>query len=178
MTRSFAPLALNFVGFQLLWFVAVYGGAQGWGDAALAVLVVMQAGVWALGRPWRRDLPLLCAGAFACIVLEPVWMVPGLIHYQGWSYSWLAPGWIWALWLGFAVSFNYCLAWLCGRPLLAALFGGIGGVISVTVGIRLGAATTPQGWLPLALSYAAIWALVVPALALLAQRVNRSAARV
>ena len=41
MNKSFAALAINFVGFQLLWFVAVYGGAHGWGWAAWLVLVAM-----------------------------------------------------------------------------------------------------------------------------------------
>ena len=63
MNKSFAALAINFVGFQLLWFVAVYGGAHGWGWAAWLVLVAMQAGVWALNRAWRADLALLAAGA-------------------------------------------------------------------------------------------------------------------
>ncbi|HCK26759.1 MAG TPA: hypothetical protein DHW52_06180, partial [Alcanivorax sp.] len=65
MNKSFAALAINFVGFQLLWFVAVYGGAHGWGWAAWLVLVAMQAGVWALNRAWRADLALLAAGAAA-----------------------------------------------------------------------------------------------------------------
>ena len=50
MNKSFAALAINFVGFQLLWFVAVYGGAKGWGWAAWLVLAVMQLGVWSLNR--------------------------------------------------------------------------------------------------------------------------------
>ena len=57
MNGSFAALAVNFIGFQLLWFVAVYGAARGWGAAALLVLLAMQAGVWALNRGWRRDAP-------------------------------------------------------------------------------------------------------------------------
>lgn len=170
MNRSFAALAVNFVGFQLLWFVAVYGGARGWDGWALAVLVVMQGLVWAINRGWRRDLPLLAAGALACALCEPAWLAPGLIRYQDWSLNWLAPAWIWALWLGFAVSFNYSLAWLRPRLLLAALFGGVGGVFSVTVGIHLGAASTPHGWWPLAMTYCVVWALVVPALAYGARR--------
>ena len=74
MNKSFAALAINFVGFQLLWFVAVYGGAHGWGWAAWLVLVAMQAGVWALNRAWRADLALLAAGAVACVLFEPLWL--------------------------------------------------------------------------------------------------------
>ncbi|MBF5056933.1 hypothetical protein Y5W_02227 [Alcanivorax sp. 521-1] len=172
MNGSFAALAVNFIGFQLLWFVAVYGAARGWGAAALLVLLAMQAGVWALNRGWRRDAPLLAVGALACLLCEPLWMAPQLIRYVDWPAGWLAPAWIWALWLGFAVSFNYCLAWLRRRLMLAAVFGALGGVFSVTVGIRLGAADTPHGWWALALVYGVVWAAVVPGLAWLARRLE------
>jgi len=172
MNKTFAALAINFVGFQVLWFVAVYGAAGGWGWAAWLVLVVMQLGVWTLNRRWRRDISLLAAGAAACILFEPVWLATSFLEYVDWPRRWLAPAWIWALWLGFAVSFNYCLAWLRSKLWLAALFGAVGGVFSVTVGINFGAASTPQGWWPLALSYAAVWAAVVPALAYLARRLD------
>ena len=177
MNKSFAALAINFVGFQLLWFVAVYGGAHGWGWAAWLVLVAMQAGVWALNRAWRADLALLAAGAVACVLFEPLWLAPSLLEYADWSRQWVAPDWIWALWLGFAVSFNYCLAWLRPKLWLAALFGAFGGVFSVTVGINFGAATTPQGWWLLALSYGAVWSMVVPALAYLARRLDEERGR-
>jgi len=128
--------------------------------------------VWALNRAWRADLALLAAGAVACVLFEPLWLAPSLLEYADWSRQWVAPDWIWALWLGFAVSFNYCLAWLRPKLLLAALFGAFGGVFSVTVGINFGAATTPQGWWLLALSYGAVWSMVVPALAYLARRLD------
>ncbi len=177
MNKAFAALAINFVGFQVLWFVAVYGAARGWAWSAWLVLLAMQLGVWALHGRWRRDLTLLAAGGAACVLLEPLWMAPGFIAYVDWPRQWVAPAWIWALWLGFAVSFNYCLAWLRSKLWLAALFGAFGGVFSVTLGINFGAASTPQGWWPLALSYAAVWALVVPALAFLARRLDEEQGR-
>ena len=63
------------------------------------------------------------------------------------------------------------------KLLLAALFGAFGGVFSVTVGINFGAATTPQGWWLLALSYGAVWSMVVPALAYLARRLDEERGR-
>ena len=94
---------------------------------------------------WKCRSAMLAAGAVACVLFEPLWLAPSLLEYADWSRQWVAPDWIWALWLGFAVSFNYCLAWLRPKLLLAALFGAFGGVFSVTVGINFGAATTPQG---------------------------------
>jgi len=62
---------------------------------------------------------------------------------------------------------------LRSKLLLAALFGAVGGVFSVTVGINFGAASTPQGWWLLAISYAAVWSMVVPTLAYLARRLDQ-----
>ena len=97
--------------------------------------------------------------------MEPLWLRPEVLQYRNWDQHWRAPHWVWTLWLGFAVSFRYSLNWLCGRPVLAALLGALGGVFSVTMGIRLGAATAPQGWLLLAMVYGVSWAIAVPLLA-------------
>lgn len=172
MNKSFAALAVNFVGFQLLWFAAVYGAAAGWPLAAWGVLVPTVLLCWYFNHQWRDDLPMLCAGAVACLLFEPLWIAPGLIHYVNWNRDWLAPGWIWALWLGFAISFNYCLRWLRERLWLAAVFGGVGGVMSVTVGIKIGAAFAPMGWWPMAIAYGVGWALAVPVLAGLSRRLR------
>lgn len=165
MKRSFLALAVNFVGYQLLWAAAVYGAARGWPEAAWAVLVPMVFFSSLFSRRWHDDLRMLLAGAVACLIFEPLWLAPSYIHYVNWSHHWVAPGWIWALWLGFAVSFNYCLGWLRQRLWLAALFGAVGGVISVTVGARIGAASMPHGWWALALSYGFGWLVAVPILA-------------
>lgn len=165
MKHSFPALLVNFAGYQLLWVAAVYGAARDWPRAAWCVLIPMVLLSSLLSGRCRDDLKMLLAGAVACLVFEPLWLAPALIHYVHWHRHWLAPGWIWALWLGFAVSFNYCLAWLRQRLWLAALFGAVGGVVSVTIGVRIGAASLPHGWWPLALAYGFGWLLAVPLLA-------------
>ncbi|EKF75552.1 hypothetical protein A11A3_01727 [Alcanivorax hongdengensis A-11-3] len=156
----------NALAFQLLWFAAVLGGS-GWAWSVLAPMVLIQC---LAGGHWRRDGRMLLIGGGLCLALEPLWLASSLLVYQQWHSQWLAPPWIWALWLGFAVSFHYSLYWLQGRPWLAALIGAIGGVVSVTAGLRLGAAVTPQGWLPFAMVYGGAWALAVPFMAWVAGR--------
>lgn len=156
---------VNFFAFQLLWAAAVMGAAQGVELLAWGVLIAMVAAQVTLTRQWRQDLLLIATGALLCLLMEPLWLLPDVLQYRDWQQHWWAPHWVWALWLGFAVSFRYSLNWLCGRPVLAALFGALGGVFSVTMGIRLGAATAPQGWLLLATVYGVSWAIAVPLLA-------------
>lgn len=156
---------VNFFAFQLLWAAAVLGASQDVAVLAWGVLVMMVVTQIALTRQWRHDMLLMVAGGALCVLMEPLWLLPDVLQYRHWQQHWWAPHWVWALWLGFAVSFRYSLNWLCGRPVLAALFGALGGVFSVTIGIRLGAATAPQGWPLLAMIYGTSWAIAVPLLA-------------
>ncbi len=168
-----APVLINAFGFQLLWAAAVLGGARETSLPAWGVLALMLVLQWRCDIRWARNAGMVGWGLLLCLLFEPIWLSTGLLVYTGWEHGWLAPGWIWALWLGFAVSFHYSLRWLCGRPWLGAAFGAFGGVFSVTIGIRLGAASAPQGWLPMALAYAAVWAIAVPLLASGAQWMER-----
>ena len=170
-----APFLINLIGFQLLWPAAVVGAAHEMPYLAWGVLAVMLFLMGLTSAHWRRDLRMVFCGFLACLLLEPIWLSAGVIEYHQWSSRWVAPGWIWALWGGFAVSFFYCLAWLKNRPIIAALFGGVGGGISVLMGVRLGAAQAPLGEWVLMLGYGTIWAITVPVFAAVARSMMESA---
>lgn len=174
MTWPTPSLLINFLGFQLLWPAAVLGAAYGLPNLAWGVLVVMLVLTAFAGGEGLRDLRMVLMGFLACGLLEPVWLATGMISYVDWSAQWFAPGWIWALWGGFAVSFCYCLSWLQTRFLLASVLGGLGGAFSVLAGIHLGAAEAPLGKMQLALVYGSIWALVVPFFAALSRVLVKS----
>lgn len=171
MTQQFL---INLIGFQLLWPAAVLGAAAGQPHLAWWVLGGMVLLLVIAGADAKRDVLMLAIGFLACALLEPLWLGLGVISYTDWTSSWLAPGWIWALWGGFALSFFYCLRWLQRRPVIAALLGGIGGGVSVIMGVRLGAADAPLGEWILALCYGGIWAGVVPLFAAVACWLGRS----
>ena len=68
------------------------------------------------------------------------------------------------MWLNLATVFNVALRWLHNRYRLAALLGGIGGVLAYYGGDPLGALKYQQ---PLALNLlitGAVWAFVTPVL--------------
>lgn len=169
MKQLTTPLLINLIGFQLLWPAAVLGAAHGAPQLAWWVLIAMLVLMGLTGADWKRDSGMVLAGFLVCALLEPVWLGGGFISYVDSSSEWVAPGWIWALWGGFSVSFFYCLRWLQQRPILAAVFGGVGGGLSVWMGVRLGAAEAPLGVLTLMLVYGGLWAFIVPLFAALAR---------
>lgn len=167
--RRFLLVFFNALAFQCLWVAAVFGSMKGWAWMAWVLLGVMLLVQARVSGQWRRDAAsMLCAGCL-CLLLEPVWMLSDVLAYRQWPIAWLAPHWIWALWLALGLCLHSSLAWLQPRPVLAAAFGAMGGVSSVTLGVDMGAAQAPQGWWPLALIYGGIWALAVPFLAKAAQ---------
>jgi len=79
-----------------------------------------------------------------------------------------SPPWMIGLWLNFAAILNQSLGWLHGRPLLAALFGAVGGPLAYYGGARLGATETIPGMEGLAI-LAIGWGIMTPLLFKLAK---------
>ena len=168
----------NFILFQILWFAAVVGAARGLGWPAPLALVALLAWTWVSGGNLRADLRLVVIGLATGVVFEVALLASGLIRYE---LQWLAlfpPLWILCLWAGFAQSFLYSLAWMRRRWWLAAVFGGVGAVMSLYAGLRFGAAQPLQGTLPLLAVYGVGWALLVPWLAWLSDESRSGSPRV
>lgn len=154
---------VNGAGFVLGWLACVGGAARGlaWaGPAAAAVLVGLHL---AVTRDPARELRRLAAvGAFGA-ALESVAVSLGLYGYAGgWGIWWLAPAWIVALWVMLAATFESSLAWLDGRPRLTALIGALGGPLSFSAGVRMGAAGFVASPLLSLAALSALWAAALP----------------
>ncbi|WEN15687.1 DUF2878 domain-containing protein [Rhodanobacter sp. AS-Z3] len=165
---------LSLIGYQAVWFTAVIGAGHGvaWpGVLAMLVYALVQL---TCARNWRTDLSLIAAALVFGFLLDGTLIRSGLANYAaGWPGLALAPGWILALWVTFALTFSQSLRYLQSRLVLAALLGLLGGPLAY-----LGAA---RGWQVVsfadptwrALLVLAIgWALATPALAWLARRSN------
>ena len=107
----------------------------------------------------------------------------GLIHWKlasyaaPWASAAIAPAWILALWITFALTFTQSLAWLQTHLWLAALLGLLGGPLAylgASRGWQVVSFADPawHGLLCLGLG----WALATPALAWLARRWSAGAA--
>ncbi|MFT7679668.1 MAG: hypothetical protein ACI8QC_003673 [Planctomycetota bacterium] len=141
---------LNFVLFQLVWYVAVDSAADGMllvGPAAAVGFAVLHLTLVKEHERWREFLYLagvtllgaLCdAGLFAMgATLYPT-SATGAVGAWPEVLGWLPPAWILSLWLAFACLPRFSLAWLRGRYRLAAVFGAIGGPFSYMAGVHLG----------------------------------------
>ncbi len=153
----------NFAAFQLAWLIAVWGASVGlWWLGPVAVAAWVSA-----YSIWRK-----CARAEA-----PLWLGAGLLGAMTdsllvWSGAMAFPEsagpgfpttpWMVALWINFAAALRHCMGWLCGRFVLATVFGAIGGPLAYLAGSKFGALEIQS--LP---AIVVAWLLVMPGLLLI-----------
>ncbi len=162
---------INIVAFQLCWMACVWGAANGYWW--LGPLSVAAFAAWELGRsiPLFREAALVVWVILIGLVIDSAYIWFGLISYASpVPVSWLAPVWILAMWIGFALTMNQSLAWLHGRPVLAALLGAIGGPLAYWAAIDVWGAAQLQAnaWLVYGI-VGAVWAVCTPLLSKIAQ---------
>lgn len=160
----------NLIGFQLVWTAAVGGAARGWWWAGPLALLAFAA--WQLRTSTQRtsDLWLLPVCALFGFIVDSLWVQAGWLQFAS-AGPWpdFAPLWIVSMWLGFALTLNHSLAALGSRPLLAALFGLLGGPLAYGIAAHAwGAVAIAEGALPY-LAIALAWAVLTPLLLQLAR---------
>jgi hypothetical protein len=171
---AWLPVAANAIGFNVVWFITVFGAAAGlaWaGPAAFAVFAAMQ--VSGAVRP-RYDVAAMLVFASAGLFLDSAWSLAGALSYSaGWPSPHFTPVWLLTLWAAFALTLGHSLAWLRPRPRLAALFGFFGGGFSYAVGARVGAVELAIPLWIYAVGVGLVWAVALPALVHFTTRVAR-----
>jgi hypothetical protein len=165
----------NFVIFQLGWFACVLGAVHKqvlW--AVVVTLAYIAFHAWRSPSP-KTEISLLMKAFIFGLVADTLIMHLGIINFgDAWPSPYLSPLWMWILWVLVATTVNGSLSWLRGRPVLAAVLGGICGPLSYEAGIRLGAGEWgPDGQLPGFILLGLIWAIAIP-LFLYWDRVNQA----
>lgn len=158
-------LVANILGYQAVWFAAVYGAGRG--ATWPAVLAAAVFAVWQLARSTQRALEIRLIGVALVLgmLLDGALAFTGLLHYSASSPA-VPPGgapvWILALWVAFALTLNQSLRWLRARPLVAVIFGALGGPLAYAAAARVAGAVTfaAPAWQPLA-CLAAGWGAAV-----------------
>lgn len=163
---------LSLLGYQAVWFAAVIGAGHGLVWPGVLGMLVYAGAQLLLARNVRVDLSLIAAGLLLGFLFDSALIRCGLASYAGgWPGLAMAPAWILALWVTFALTFSQSLRYLQSRLWLAALLGLLGGPLAY-LGAARGwhvvtfAEPTWRGFLALAIG----WALATPALAWLARR--------
>ncbi|MEO6103064.1 MAG: DUF2878 domain-containing protein [Pseudoxanthomonas sp.] len=150
---------INFICSQLLWLAAVGGAAHGlpWlGPLALAGFAALQLSPRFRAR---QDALLMLLALPVGVLVDSTMAASGLLRYASpVPFAWMAPVWIVALWMGFALTFNHSLATVISRPLMAVLFGALGGPLSYWIASRTWGAVQFTDSLPVVLlPLGALW---------------------
>lgn len=138
--RDNAPIIANAALFQATWFACVIGGAAGqpvWGF--LGVVALLWYSHW-VGF-FSRDLGVVLVLGLIGFGVDSAWISLGILDFGS---APLAPSWIVALWLGFALTVNHSLGWLRQKPFLAALLAAAAAPVTYLAGERLGAVEIVQ----------------------------------
>jgi hypothetical protein len=132
---------INYGLFQCGWFICVVGAASGYpwpATVAGCILVLIHV---ALVRHRLREGILLLLSLMLGLAIDAYHIRTGVLSFPfGNLHPDLPPPWILVLWLQFAMTLHYSLAWLEGRYLLGTVLGAISGALAYWAGVRLGAA--------------------------------------
>lgn len=167
-------MLVNFLAYQLGWFVCIIGAARGvpWAGTITAVGVV----AWHLSRARepRPELTLVLVAAMIGAAWDSLLPALGWVSYpNGMLVAATAPHWMVGLWMMFATTMNLSLRWMKRSLALAAALGATGGPLSYWAGAELGALTFTPGREVAALAALTIgWGVLTPVLVVLARRWN------
>lgn len=169
---------ITLIAYEAVWFASVIGAGRGRTWPALLAVALFAA--WRLGVSTRRSVDVRLMGlAFALGLLFDGVLVRGglLVYAAAWPVG-LAPAWILALWLAFALTIVPLFGYLQGRSWLAAVFGAIGGPLAYLGAARGWQAVRflPPAWHAL-LWLALGWGITLPLLTTLARRWMHGATR-
>ncbi|MBF0278487.1 MAG: DUF2878 domain-containing protein [SAR324 cluster bacterium] len=132
---------LNFLLFQLTWFVSVWSIGQEipyWGLLFVAGVLVFHLGWIATNR--LEELNLIFKVVLLGGVVETLFSSLGLVSFVYASdYFPTYPPYMWGIWANFAMTFHFSMKWLEKRIFLAAGMGGVAGPLAYFAAEKLGA---------------------------------------
>ncbi len=163
---------INFLLFQLGWFACVLGGAYGqpWLGTGIA-LAIVAVHLARLPRP-KGEAVLILAAAGMGLVWDSLLLLLGLLDYpSGILLPNTAPLWIVAMWMLFATTLNSSMGWMQSYRKLSVVLGALFGPLAYYAGARLGGVILVEPVAAMA-ALAAGWALLMPLLLTLAQRLT------
>lgn len=167
---------INAIFYQLTWIVAVAGAGHGlwWpGPLLLVVFITWQLNVSAQRR---ADAVLLLCAAIIGFTMDSSLIQSGMLTYSAavpWSN--LAPIWIVALWMSFALTLNHCLSYLKAHLFAAAVLGAIGAPLAYWAAASTwGALHFVAAQSTALIALASIWAVLTPVLCWLADFLGRN----
>jgi hypothetical protein len=154
----------NFMGFQVAWFACVLGTAAGeLGFVITIASVALVAHVVAVRSERVREVALIALVVALGSLVTGFNISVGAVTFGAAPIAYLGvPVFIVFLWALFATLLGHSLAWLQGRPLVAALSGLVGSPLSYRGAEALGAVQVHDDIVRGPLVLGLTWAVVVP----------------
>jgi hypothetical protein len=166
--------AINFIGFQMAWFAAVFGAAQGhpWlGPPVLLLWLALYA--FLSGRP-KLQIQIALIAFFLGLLIDSFLIGNGVYTPRGLLGGLpLTPPWMLSLWINFGTLVTGGLSWLRGRYWLGAFLGSWGGPAAYYSGHRMGALTFHPPLINHLVVLGMAWAIAVPLLFFLAKKIEK-----
>ena len=174
LVQKMTSKIINFIFFQLVWFVCILGAAINQTHAAVAASLIVILFHLYLTKDKKTELKIVLIASIIGFLFDGFLLKNEMVLYanHGWSYS-ITPLWIIVLWMGFAITLNSSLSWLKKKLNLSILFGAIGGPLAYLAGEKLGAVTllTSDALIVIATG----WAIITPLLILVSNKISKNA---
>jgi len=163
---------LNVLGFQAVWLVSVIGAGRGLWWPGLVVAVLFAALTLAFTPERNRDLRTLSIALPLGFLMDSILVQSQSLQFAcPYPLPGLAPVWIMALWLGFALTLNHSLHSIYAKALPTFLFGLLGGPVAYSIAtMRFEAMSVQGGTLECALLSGLVWGFGLSVIRWLDQR--------
>ncbi|MEM7304533.1 MAG: DUF2878 domain-containing protein [Pseudomonadota bacterium] len=165
-------ILFNFIGFQIVWAACAYGAINQLPFLGVVVGIIYILIHFIFSPSKQLDLIIMFVVAITGIILDTANLYIGLLSF-GYDTNML-PFWLAILWFSFSLILPHSLYWLSKFPLLAVIFGGLGGAGTYYIGHQLGAISLSTPLYPSLIAYCLEWAIIVPAALWLISMLNKS----
>jgi len=153
------PIWLNLVGYQSLWFLAIFTG----NSSLLPFAIGLAVHFW-LTTERKKEAMMVMLCTLAGVTIDSTLTLSGVYLFDPQPTAFPIPWWLLGIWLAFSATIRRGLRFFIDRPPLALLSAGIGAPFAYMSASRLGAVVFPMGYINTAFIVAAAW---VPLMALL-----------
>lgn len=136
--------SLSFVTFQACWWAVILSAKANSDALGIATVLLLNGPFFFLSKSPRAMALFVAAATLIGFIVDSTMLAAGVFRVAaGWHpIAWLCPPWLAALWLNFAFTFDFSLAWMKRHPVAAALFAAVGGPLSYWAGYRWDSATS------------------------------------
>lgn len=165
---------INAIGFQVGWFVCIASVKFDQEILALSLSILLIGLHFLCSHAPGRDFKLSLIALALGVLIDSGLQYFSVISFYGWALGPLSPFWLWMLWVMFALTLNYSLAFLQNKHLfLSAIVGLVFGPLSYIAGTKLGAANFDNTFIHMA-TVGLIWMLTLPVLVFISQTPHSS----